>query len=160
MYNKILLPTDGSKNSEKAIIHAVTIANNENAEIIILNVVDSVYLSGLPEEELITDTEIILERESKKVTQRVKDIIKEYGSDQGFDPDKLKISTLTMEGNAADVILKVVEIREIDMIVMASSGKHMIDRFLLGSVTEKTVRHSKVPVLVIPNGYKSKKEKE
>ncbi|PAV08171.1 universal stress protein [Methanosphaera cuniculi] len=158
MYKKILLPTDGSRNSEKAIVHAATIATDEDAEIVVLNVVDSVYLSGLPEEELITDTEIVLERESKKVTQRVKDIIVEYEEEHGFDPEKLKIKTLTMEGNAADVILKVSEIKEIDMIVMASSGKHMIDRFLLGSVTEKIVRHSKVPVLVIPNNYEIKKD--
>ncbi len=151
MYERILLPTDGSRNSEKAIIHAATIAKDEESEIIILNVVDSVYLSGLPEEELITDTEVVLERESKKVTKRVKDIIIEFEEEHDIDPEKVKLKTLTMEGNAADVILKVSEIKDIDLIVMASSGKHMIDRFLLGSVTEKTVRHSKVPVLVVPN---------
>ncbi|HIH35034.1 MAG TPA: universal stress protein, partial [Methanosphaera sp.] len=48
-------------------------------------------------------------------------------------------------------ILKVSENEDIDLIVIASSGKHMLDRFLLGSVTEKTVRHTKVPILVIPN---------
>ena len=92
MYKKILLPTDGSRNSEKAIVHAATIATDEDAEIVVLNVVDSVYLSGLPEEELITDTEIVLERESKKVTQRVKDIIVEYEEEHGFDPEKLNVN--------------------------------------------------------------------
>ena len=122
--------------------------------------VDSVYLSGLPEEELITDTELVLERESKRVTQRVEKIIRDYEEKLGYDKDKIKLSVLTMEGNAADVILKVAEIKEIDLIVMASSGKHMIDRFLLGSVTEKTVRHSRVPVLVIPNGYEKDEDEE
>ena len=153
MYDKILLPTDGSANSEKAIIHAVNMANDENSEILVLNVVDSVYLSGLPEEELITDTEIVLERESKRVTHRVEKIIEKYEEELDIEPGKIKIETLTMEGNAADVILKISEEKDVDLVVMASSGKHMIDRFLLGSVTEKTVRHSKVPVLVLPNGY-------
>jgi len=36
------------------------------------------------------------------------------------------------------------------MVIMVSSGKHFVDRLLLGSVTEKTVRQSPVPVLVIP----------
>lgn len=151
MYKKILLPTDGSKNSEKAISHALTIAEYEDAEIIILNVVDSVYLTGLPEEDLITKSEMILEEESKKVTSRVEDIIKELEEEKGSNAKDIKLSTRTIEGNAADVILKISENEDIDLIVIASSGKHMLDRFLLGSVTEKTVRHTRVPILVIPN---------
>ena len=151
MYNKILLPTDGSKNSEKAIEHALTIAEFEDAEIIILNVVDSVYLTGLPEEDLITKSEMILEEESKKVTKRVEEIIKNIEAEKGSEGKEIKMSTRTIEGNAADVILKLSEQEDIDLIVIASSGKHMLDRFLLGSVTEKTVRHTKVPILVIPN---------
>lgn len=151
MYKKILLPTDGSKNSEKAISHALTIAEYEDAEIIILNVVDSVYLTGLPEEDLITKSEMILEEESKKVTSRVEEIIHELEEEKGSDAKEIKLSTRTVEGNAADVILKLSEKEDIDLIVIASSGKHMLDRFLLGSVTEKTVRHTKVPILVIPN---------
>lgn len=151
MYKKILLPTDGSKNSEKAISHALTIAEYEDAEIIILNVVDSVYLTGLPEEDLITKSEMILEEESKKVTSRVEEIIQELEEEKGSEAKEIKLSARTVEGNAADVILKLSEKEDIDLIVIASSGKHMLDRFLLGSVTEKTVRHTKVPILVIPN---------
>ena len=151
MYNKILLPTDGSKNSEKAIAHALTIAEFEDAEIIILNVVDSVYLTGLPEEDLITKSEMILEEESKKVISRVEKIIRALEEEKGSEAKDIKISARTIEGNAADVILKISEQEDIDLIVIASSGKHMLDRFLLGSVTEKTVRHTKVPILVIPN---------
>ena len=143
MYNKILLPTDGSKNSERAIAHALTIAEFEDAEIVVLNVVDSVYLTGLPEEDLITKSEMILEEESKKVTSRVESIIKEIEEEKGSEGKDLKITT--------DVIIKISESDDIDLIVIASSGKHMLDRFLLGSVTEKTVRHTKVPILVIPN---------
>ena len=83
MYDKILLPTEGSKNSEKAIAHALTIAEYEDAEIVILNVVDSVYLTGLPEEDLITKSEMILEEESKKVTSRVENIIKDIEKEKG-----------------------------------------------------------------------------
>ena len=58
-------------------MQALTIAEFEDAEIVVLNVVDSVYLTGLPEEDLITKSEMILEEESKKVTSRVESIIKE-----------------------------------------------------------------------------------
>lgn len=148
MYDKILLPTDGSKNSEKAIQHAINIAKNDNSEIVILNVVDSAYLTGLPEEDIITKSEMILQEESRKVLDHVEEIIKNMDV-EGIDD--IKLTPMTVEGNAADIILKVSEKENIDLIVIASSGKHMLDRFLLGSVTEKTVRHSKVPILVIPN---------
>ena len=151
MYKKILLPTDGSKNSEKAIEHALRIAELEDSEIIILNVVDSVYLTGLPEEDLITKSELILEEESQKIINHVKSIIENMEEEKGFKIDHVKLTHRTEEGNAADVILKLSEKEDVDLIVIASSGKHMLDRFLLGSVTEKTVRHSTVPILVIPN---------
>ena len=151
MYDKILLPTDGSKNSEKAIAHALNIAEFEDAEIIVLNVVDSVYLTGLPEEDLITKSEMIMEEESRKVLERVESIIEDLEKEKGSSAKNVKITSKTIEGNAADVILKVSESEDVDMIVIASSGKHMLDRFLLGSVTEKTVRHSTIPILVIPN---------
>ena len=151
MYKKILLPTDGSKNSEKAIEHALRIAELEDSEIIILNVVDSVYLTGLPEEDLITKSELILEEESQKIINHVKSMIENMEEEKGFKIDHVKLTPRTEEGNAADVILKLSEKEDVDLIVIASSGKHMLDRFLLGSVTEKTVRHSTVPILVIPN---------
>ena len=94
---------------------------------------------------------MILEEESKKVTSRVETIIKEIEEEKGDKGKEIQMSTRTIEGNAADVILQISEKEDIDLIVIASSGKHMLDRFLLGSVTEKTVRHSKVPILVIPN---------
>ena len=105
----------------------------------------------------------VLEAEEKGISSKLsrlivmklelEKIIEKYEEELDIEPGKIKIETLTMEGNAADVILKISEEKDVDLVVMASSGKHMIDRFLLGSVTEKTVRHSKVPVLVIPNGY-------
>ncbi len=151
MYDRILLPTDGSKNSERAIIHAVRLADKHDAEIIILNAVDSVYLAGLPEDDLITESEIVLEEESTEVTENVKSIIKKYSEEYDLDFSKVKLTSLTVEGDAGDKIIEVSEKRDIDIIVIASSGKHRLDRFLLGSVTEKIVHNSKVPILVIPN---------
>ena len=81
----------------------------------------------------------------------MKSIIENMEEEKGFKIDHVKLTPRTEEGNAADVILKLSEKEDVDLIVIASSGKHMLDRFLLGSVTEKTVRHSTVPILVIPN---------
>ena len=143
---KILLPVDGSKNSEKAIDYALTIAEDEDSEIIILNAVDSKRMTSLPEDALEQEHELVFEQEGRRVTENIKDILLERSN----CPEKIKIRLLTLEGNPAALIKKVSQDEDVDMVIMVSSGKHFVDRLLLGSVTEKTVRQSPVPVLVIP----------
>lgn len=143
---KILLPVDGSKNSERAIDYALTIAEDEDSEIIILNAVDSKRMTSLPEDALEQEHELVFEQEGRRVTENIRDMLLERSS----CPEKMKIQLLTLEGNPAALIKKVSQDEEVDMVIMVSSGKHFVDRLLLGSVTEKTVRQSPVPVLVIP----------
>ncbi|MGZ7068651.1 MAG: universal stress protein, partial [Methanobacterium sp.] len=54
------------------------------------------------------------------------------------------------EGAPYDVILETMDKEDVDLTVMGASGRHGLDRFLLGSVTERVVRKSKRPVLVVP----------
>ena len=56
---------------------------------------------------------------------------------------------MTKEGSPAEVILQTVEEEDIDLVVMGASGKHAVERFILGSVAEKVVRHAKCPVLTV-----------
>ena len=56
---------------------------------------------------------------------------------------------MLLEGHPADEIVKFAEQNDIEMIVMGTLGKTGLDRFLLGSVAENVVRHSKIPVLVV-----------
>ncbi|WP_323736103.1 universal stress protein [Methanosphaera sp. ISO3-F5] len=151
MYNKILLPSDGSKNSDHAIKHALQIASDEGAEITVLHVVDSKHLSSLSDEALDKD-DLIFDEHSDEVLDHVLGVIDELRDELGIASD-IKVSTLTVEGNPADVIVRVCEKKSMDMVIMANSGKHKLDRFLLGSVTEKTIREAPVPVLVIPANY-------
>lgn len=146
--NKILLPVDGSKNSEKAIDYALTIAEDEGSEIIVLNAVDSKRMTSLPEDALNQESELVFEQEGRRVTENIKDII----LGRSNCPDKINVRLLALEGNPAGLIKKISQDEDVDMVIMVSSGKHFVDRFLLGSVTEKTVRQSPVPVLVIPAG--------
>ena len=151
MYNKILLPSDGSKNSEHAIKHALQIASDEGAEITVLHVVDSKHLSSLSDEALDKD-DLIFDEHGDEVLDHVLGLIDELRDELGI-ASEVKVSTLTVEGNPADVIVRVCEKKGMDMVIMANSGKHKLDRFLLGSVTEKTIREAPVPVLVIPANY-------
>ncbi|MCE5213886.1 MAG: universal stress protein [Methanobacterium sp.] len=147
MYHKILLPTDGSKYAEKAAEHAIWIASQSGADIIALNVVDTSSLVGLPAEDLTVRVTEILKEEAKKSLDTIEEMMSEFIKKQGLK--NIKLIKESKEGSPADVILKTVDKEEIDLIVMGTSGKHGLDRFLLGSVTEKVVRSAKCPVLAV-----------
>jgi nucleotide-binding universal stress UspA family protein len=148
MYNKILLPTDGSKYAEKAAMHAIWIASKSDAEIIALNVVDTSSLVGLPAEDLTVRVTEILKQEAIKSLDKIESLIDEYKKEENFTGN-IKLIKESKEGSPADIILKMVDKENIDLIVMGTSGKHGIDRFLLGSVTEKVVRSADCPVLAV-----------
>ena len=62
----------------------------------------------------------------------------------------IKTEKLIVEGNPANIIIKAIEKKDIDVVVIANSGKNFVDRFLIGSVTERIIRCSTVPIVVIP----------
>ena len=145
MYKKILLPTDGSEFANKAAEHAIWIAEASGAEIIALNVIETSSLVGLPAEDLIVRIKEMLKEEGKLALEH----IFEMSSQESVDDGKLKVTLKTEEGSPADVILKTIGKEDIDLVVIGTSGKHGLDRFLLGSVTEKVVRSAKCPVLAV-----------
>lgn len=146
MYKKILLPTDGSKFAENAAKHAIWIAGQSGAEIKVLTVIDTSSLVGLPAEDLTVKVTEILREEANNSLERIAKLVEESQENQ---PHKIKVSLETKEGSPADVILKTIKKEDIDLVVMGSSGKHGLDRFLLGSVTEKVVKSAKKPVLAV-----------
>lgn len=148
MYNKILLPTDGSNYANKAAQHAIWTACQSGAEIIALNVVDTSSLVGLPAEDLSIRVTEILKEEAKQTMAKVEELVEEFKKEKGLNKD-IKLIKEIKEGSPADIILKTVEDEGVDLIVMGTSGKHGLDRFLLGSVTEKVVRSADCPVLAV-----------
>lgn len=142
MYSKILLPTDGSKHANKAAEHAIWIARKSGAEIIALTVMETSSLVGLPADDLIVRLKEMLEEEASRSLEAVKKLVEKSGAG-------VKITLRTDEGSPADAILRTIEKEEVDLVVMGTSGKHGLDRFLLGSVAEKVVRSAGCPVLVV-----------
>ncbi|MDR2622997.1 MAG: universal stress protein [Methanobrevibacter sp.] len=142
MYKKILLPTDGSKFSDKSEEHALFLAELMGSEIIGLSVIDMKFFSGLPANDTIYEINKILKEESEKNLERFENIKKEKNSD-------VKIRTIAVEGYPADAILEVAEKEDVDLIVIGSSGKTGLQKFLMGSVAEKVIKTAKCNVLVI-----------
>jgi len=138
MYDKILIPTDGSKASEKAAEHALILAEKYNSVIYVLNVLETRPTSGV--------TTDILKREGEAALDSISKLFKEIEDEL---KKEIRKRFLMKEGSAAEQILKTAEEKDIDIIVMGASGKHRLERFILGSVAEQVVRDAKCPVLTI-----------
>jgi nucleotide-binding universal stress UspA family protein len=148
MYKKILLPTDGSDYANKAAEHAIWIASLNGAELVVLNVIETSSLVGLPAEDLIVRIKEMLKEEGRKSLEKISQIYEESKTEEECQKD-VKLTTATEEGSPSDIILKKIKEENIDLVVMGTSGKHGLDRFLLGSVTENVVRSAPCPVLVV-----------
>lgn len=147
MFKRILLPTDGSEASERAGEYAISTANLEGADIIVLNVIDTSYLNSLPQQELREKLDEEL-REEGKVS--VEEFEKQIEDKQCAGNCKnIKLITMVKQGRPAEVILKTAEEESVDQIIIGKSGKHGLERFLLGSTTESVVRGAKVSVSVV-----------
>ncbi|MDD3985794.1 MAG: universal stress protein [Methanobacterium sp.] len=145
MYKKILLPTDGSEYANKASENAIWIARASGAEIIALNFIETSSLVGLPAEDLIIRIKEMLKEEGRIALEH----IFEMATKDNLEEGDIKVTLETKEGSPADIILKTIDEEGIDLVVIGTSGKHGLDRFLLGSVTEKVVRSAKCPVLAV-----------
>lgn len=147
MYKKILVPTDGSKCAEKAAQHAIILASQNNAELIVLNVLETHSLTGLPVEDFTRKINEIFRRKGIDALERISKMYKDLSREK--DIRSFKLTLKTEEGHPADMILQTAEKKNVDLVVMGASGKHAVERFILGSVAEKVVRHAKCPVLTV-----------
>ncbi|HOQ19229.1 MAG TPA: universal stress protein [Methanothermobacter thermautotrophicus] len=142
MYRKILLATDGSECSMQAAGYAIETAAQNQAELLALTVTETYPLDNLPVEELTRKVTELFRRESEEALQKVEDLAASLDT-------PVKVRKMMVDGSPAETILKVADEENVDLIVVGASGKHALERFLLGSVSEKIVRHARVPVLVV-----------
>lgn len=139
MYEKILVPTDGSEFAKKAQQHALFLAKVSGAEIIAVSVTENNFVNGLPLDDEIYQLNQIL-------NERSEENLREFDK---LNEDDLKITHVIREGSPAKIILDVAKEENVDLIVMGSSGKSGFDRFIMGSVADKVVNSAKCAVLVI-----------
>jgi nucleotide-binding universal stress UspA family protein len=152
MYNKILVPLDGSKLSESAINHLRTIIEgNFKVEIIFLTVIESVSpqlfenLYGAP---LGTISDIAQE-ESAEIRQKAKDYLDKIADSlkkEGFAV-KTVVKKAPIAQGPAETIIDYAKDNKVELIIMSTHGRSGISRWTLGSVTDKVIRHAGIPVL-------------
>ena len=141
--NKILWPTDFSSIAEKALPHVKSLTERYGAEIHVLYVIEDVAHHdgwyGAFEEKRVQE---LMEHAGKTATKRLGQICEKY-----LDGCPLYIKHVAV-GDPAKEILKLIEAEKVDIVVMASHGEK--GNFRFGSVTEKVLKNSAVPVTIIP----------
>ncbi len=141
MYRKILVPLDGSKVAEGVLPHAKLLAYSEGAELILLAVTSNPAMDLVFADPGLAQTAMDEQAErSKKYLTGIENDLKAAG---------FKTATLMRVGSVAEVILGVAEELQVDVIAMSTHGRTGPARWLLGSIAERVVHNSKIPVLLI-----------
>ena len=140
LYKKILIATDGSEHTKNAVNYGIDLAKNTGAKLHAIYVVDTAAFASIPMDAAWESMYELLKQEGDEATKYVSEKAEE---------ESLDVEKSTIEGHPAEEIIKYAENNSIDIIVMGTLGKSGLDRFLLGSVAEKVVRNSKIPVLVV-----------
>lgn len=141
MFDKILLPTDGSEFSEQEVERAIK-AVSDDGEIIILSV--AIQLEATTPFQSKKNIEPVNKKFLKEAQENVDHMAKKFESN-------VNIRKMVVTGIPSDTIVQVAEDEDVDLIIISSSGKSGLHRFFIGSVAEKVLKNSERDVLLIHN---------
>lgn len=142
MYNRILVPLDGSNLAEQALDHAVSLASSQSCKLHLLRV----WSRHEP-----MDSPYPVRRNWKGVRKQCEAYLQRVAN--SLRPSGLEVWSHVLEGTPAEVINEQARSLDIDLIVMTSHGLSGISRWFLGSVAENVVRHAPCPVMTVGKAY-------
>ena len=148
MFKNILCPVDMHPRSKMALRKAINIAHQFNSKIVLLSI----------HEEFISKKQMIMSRvsvsslgdEFKKIATEAKNDMKNLVKE--LEADDIKCEYILRDGTPADIIVKLSNEMDIDLIVMGTNGRESLLDYIVGSTTQRVVEKSKCPVLVMPEG--------
>ena len=147
MYKHILVPTDGSELSDKAVAAAIKLAQVLGARITAFHAMEPYPLQGAYAAEASGVAELqpeIFAERSEEYAKRVLDAVGKMAN-----AAKVQCTTAYATGRfPSQAIVEKARAESCDLIVMASHGRRGLEGFLLGSETQKVLTHRKIPVLV------------
>ena len=143
MYQRILVPTDGSDISRKAVSHAIALARSVGARLYTVCVRDPFPYAAVSEIQAISPQEF-LDAQEQIARMRVAAV-----------GDECKAAGMTCEAHVVEAehpweaIIDQARQHGCDLIVMASHGRRGVSALLLGSETQKVLTHTTIPVLIV-----------
>lgn len=143
-YENILVAVDGSKESELAFQRAIQLAKKNDAKLHVAHVVDLPNLTTIDQYTPYNISISDAQNYGKKILNEFSNKAKEAGFED--------VNIILEKGSPKrDIPLKISEKNNIDLIVCGATGLNAVERFLIGSVSERIVRISNCDVLVVRN---------
>ena len=143
MHRHILLPTDGSELSQKAIDYGMALAKSVNAKVTVLTVSTPFHAFAV-EPSMVTDTPEQYGKRMAALTAKYLNVAKEAALAAGVSCDTMHVE----HDQPYLAIIETAAQKSCDLIVMASHGRRGISAIVLGSEAVKVLTHSTIPVLV------------
>jgi len=147
MYKKILVPLDGSELAECVLPHVKAVASGSDAgKVILLRIVEPLPAGTPPA----VDFEVVRQAGMKVAEHYL------AGMQAKLSKEGLAIETKVLTGRPAETITDFAKHEKVDLIALATHGRSGISRWVFGSVADRLVRSSSVPILLIrPEGFAS-----
>ena len=148
MFKNILCPVDMQPRSKMALKKAITIEHQFNSKITLLNI----------HEEFMSKKQMVMSRvsvsalgeEFKKIATEAKNEMRTLVKE--LEADDVESDYLIRDGKPSEIILKLSDEINADLIVMGTNGKDTLSDFILGSTAQNVIQKSQCPVLVVPEG--------
>jgi nucleotide-binding universal stress UspA family protein len=147
MYKRILVPTDGSEFSGKAISEAADLAKDLGSELVLFHTA-SYHLPPLMEGFSAASRPSEQEQAQKATEAEAQRILAAAASNANLEGVSVR-QHFTLGHSPFEAIIDAANAFQCDLVVMASHGRRGLSGVLLGSETQKVLTHSKVPVLVV-----------
>ena len=152
MYERILVPLDGSEPSNNALEQAVGIADKFGSKLVLLAVVPRVMVPVFPDEGF-GAAPVTAAKDMARYQERMKEIyenvVLEAKEKLEKEYPKLEIETILREGRPATTIVDIAENDGVDLIVMGSRGIGGITGWILGSTSSQVVDSCTRPILIV-----------
>ena len=149
-YHKILIPLDGSPLAEHVLDHMGWLATPAQTELCLVSVIESWRYAAAGPEFPLTDLITPVRNEMQAYLQAQQTKLQAAG---------YAVTTHVLEGDAAGVILNLVQTAGVDLVAMSSHGRSGFVRWALGSVAERVIHGVQIPVFLVRETTKPRQEK-
>ncbi|RCU48397.1 universal stress protein [Haloplanus salinus] len=140
MYDTILIPTDGSDVATTAARYGLALAERFDATVHVLSVVDP----GRFVTDAVGDVDDLIRRQRARLHDRARSVVDRIAAESA-----VPVETHVVEGRPSAALASAIDDYDADLVAMGTHGRSGVDRYLLGSLAERTLRTAHVPVLAV-----------
>lgn len=144
MFRRVLVCLDGSSVAEQALPYAVEVAERFASKVVLLQVI---HLSSSLAAAAAQGAERVLQEETDRLAGEARAYLEQVAAplrEKGLD-----VEAVALEGAPADAIVSYAADNEVDLIAIGTHGRKNLGRLVFGSVADRVLKHSSIPVLTI-----------